>query len=282
MTERVQGFKNGDFTFAVTDGGPLAGEIVVLLHGFPQRANMWDAVCARLEQRGYRTLRFDQRGYARGARPKDVRAYRMGELVRDVRALVSAAGGEPVHLVGHDWGAGVAWAVAARHPSLVRTLTSVSVPHPRAFMRSMLSSTQLFRSYYMAIFQIPGLAELAVSRFPEAARKLLRESGMTDEQLGRVDAEIVAEGTLTNAINWYRALRFGAPAYLRDVQVSTTHVWSRGDVALSRRGADLCGRYVKGPYKLEVLEGSHWIPEEQPDRLSEIIAERAASARSVF
>lgn len=274
MSQRLQRFKNGDCVYAVTDSGPIDGEIVVLLHGFPQTLRIWDAICASLERRGYRTMRFDQRGYTPTARPSGVHRYRMSELVRDVRALVSAASGAPVHLVGHDWGAAIGWAMAASSPSLVRTLTAVSVPHPAAFLRSFLSSDQLLRSYYMVLFQPPGLAELIVRHYAEGARRMLRYTGMSPKQIRQVEVDLIESGALTSAISWYRAMPLIAWPYLKKVPVPTTYVWSTGDMALSRRCVELSAQYVTGSYRLEVLDGSHWIPEEQPDRLAAIIAHR--------
>src|ERR1700712_4426267 len=144
MTERIREFTNDGFTFPVNDEGPIDGEVVVLLHGFPQTSKSWNAVCARLNASGYRTLRFDQRGYAAGARPRGRRPYRLSALTGDVVALIDQVG-SPVHLVGHDWGAAFAWAAAASKPALLKSLTAVSVGHPAAFQRSMLSSTQAFR-----------------------------------------------------------------------------------------------------------------------------------------
>jgi pimeloyl-ACP methyl ester carboxylesterase len=274
MSGRVHRFARGAYTFEVNDRGPIDGEIVVLLHGFPQTARSWDAVCERLHRRGCRTLSFDQRGYAPNARPRGRSAYRVGALAGDVVALVNAAGGQPVHLVGHDWGAMVAWVTASRFPSIVSTLTTVSVPHPRAFLRSMLFSDQAARSYYIALIQVPGLIESLARLYPKAARSVLRAYGMSDEQLDRVRSDVVDTGAFVGGLNWYRAIPFAHPANLAPVQTPTTHVWSTGDIALSRYGAERCARYVKGPYRLEILNGTHWIPEEQPDRLSEIIAER--------
>jgi pimeloyl-ACP methyl ester carboxylesterase len=274
MTERVRRFENGACVFDVADEGPIDGEIVVLLHGFPQTARSWDAVCPRLHERGYRTLRFDQRGYAPGARPRGRWAYRMTELVADVVALVKAAGGGPVHLVGHDWGGAVAWSMAAQQPALIRTLTAVSVPHPRALLRSMITSNQALRSYYMALFQVPGLIEHFFRRQPKRARWALRNSGMTREQARAVEAEIVDSGALTGGLNWYRALFLSRP--VGKVSTPTTYVWSTGDIALGRRGAELTEKYTTGPYRFEILDGSHWIPEQQAERLSEIIVDRAA------
>jgi pimeloyl-ACP methyl ester carboxylesterase len=268
MTERVHTFTNDGFSFEVSDSGLLDGELVVLLHGFPQTSRSWDAVRAQLHERGHRTLAFDQRGYAPGARPRGRFAYRSSALVGDVVALIKAAGEGPVHVVGHDWGSAVAWGLAARFPELVRTLTSVSVPHPRAFLRSMLSSGQIWRSYYMLLFQLPWLPELLFRVYAKRARAQARQ----------VPIDIADANAVSNGLNWYRAMPFTHPSYLRRVSVPTTHVWSTSDIALSRRGAELCERYVTGPYRLEVLEGTHWIPEERPEQLSEIIVARISGA----
>lgn len=272
MPERITEFRNDGWTFPVTDTGPIDGEVVVLLHGFPQTSTSWDPVCARLHASGYRTVAFDQRGYAPTARPRGRRAYRMSRLVSDVAALVDVAGA-PVNLVGHDWGAAVAWSVAAAQPKLVRTLTAVSVPHPSAFLGSMLISSQLLRSYYIGVFQLPWLPEFLCRR-PGVSDRMLAGIGMTPDQVGRVRTEVFDSGALTPSINWYRAMPFARPEYTRKVSAPTTYVWSTGDTALSRRGATLCERFVTGPYRFEIVEGSHWIPEEHPDLLASLIADR--------
>jgi pimeloyl-ACP methyl ester carboxylesterase len=272
MTDRIHEFANDGHTFPVNDAGPIDGEIVVLLHGFPQTSKSWIPVCERLHASGYRTLTFDQRGYTATARPRGRRAYRMSALVSDVSALIGVTGA-PTHLVGHDWGAGVAWSTAARYPSLVRTLTAVSVPHPAAFLGSMLISSQILRSYYIGLFQLPWLPEF-FCRHPRLLNRMLSGTGMTTEQIGQVQTDIVDGGALTPSINWYRGMPFASPTYARKVSAPTTYVWSTDDTALSRRGATLCRRFVTGPYRFEITDGSHWIPEEQPDLLHELIVDR--------
>ncbi|WP_255375535.1 alpha/beta fold hydrolase [Saccharomonospora sp. CUA-673] len=120
MSERITRFARGDLTFDVVDSGPLDGDPVVLLHGFPERARSWDRVVPRLHEAGLRTFAPDQRGYSPGARPAGRARYRLSVLADDVAALADAIGG-PVHLVGHDWGAAAAWTLAARRPERVRT-----------------------------------------------------------------------------------------------------------------------------------------------------------------
>jgi pimeloyl-ACP methyl ester carboxylesterase len=276
MPERIREFTHAGLVFPVDDDGPIDGTIVVLLHGFPQTSASWTAVRERLHASGLRTLTFDQRGYAPTARPKGRFSYRISELVGDVAALIDAVGA-PVHLVGHDWGAVVAWATAARRPELLASLTAVSVPHARAFLRSLVSSSQPVKSYYMAVFQLPWLPEAVLTRRPKVTDRLLSDSGMSPEALRQVHTDVIERGALTAAINWYRAIPFGSSPYLRKVSVPTTYLWSTGDIALGRRCAELCRRYVTGPYRFEVVDGSHWLPEEEPDLLARLIVERTGS-----
>lgn len=273
---RVGGFTRDGLTFDVTDTGPLDGEPVVLLHGFPQRASSWDAVAPRLHLAGLRTLAPDQRGYSPGARPRGRRAYAMPHLVADVAALVHRVG-RPVHLVGHDWGAAVGWLTAANHPDLVRSLTAVSVPHPRAMLQAARRSDQLRRSWYMGLFQLPWLPERLLAS-PRGAG-WLRAGGMTPPMLDRFQQEVVAAGALRGGLQWYRALPLSRPGTLRSrVPVPTTMVWSDRDVALARAGAELSEGWVDADFELVVLEGvSHWIPEEAPEPLADAVLRRVSA-----
>lgn len=274
--ERLTEFSHDDMVLDVVDTGPIKGTPVVLLHGFPQRASSWEAVVPHLHERGARTFALDQRGYAPRARPRGRRSYRAPHLVSDVHALITEIG-EPVHLVGHDWGAAGAWGVASHHPESLRTLTAVSVPHPAAFIRSMMRSAQLLKSYYMALFQIPFLPEWLLSRRGGLGDWLLRNSGMTTEMVETYHREIVDDGALRGALAYYRALPVTRPGEMPGrISVPTTLVWSDGDVAIGRKAIDLTAPMVTADYQLEVMEGSsHWLPNEQPAQLATIIAKRA-------
>ncbi|MCW4352488.1 alpha/beta fold hydrolase [Hoyosella sp. YIM 151337] len=280
MTERLHQYTHAGFTFDVLDTGPADGDPVVLLHGFPQRSSCWVAVMDQLNLHGYRTYAPDQRGYSKGARPRGRMAYRMGELVADVIALVEAIGSERVHLVGHNWGALVAWTLASQHAERVSTLTTASAPHPGAFAASMLRSDQLARSSYVLLFQAPIIPEITMTQFPAAIEIALRKSGMTPAQIEAFRSEIVADGALTGGLNWFRAMAFtGQNGAAKRIDVPTTHVWGRADPAIGRKGAELTADYVSAPYKLEVLDNvGHWIPEEAPDAFARIIIERATDA----
>ena len=168
-------YRRGELVFDVIDEGPADGPVVVLLHGFSQFNTSWNAVIARLTAGGYRCLAPNQRGFSRGARPTRRRDYRLPELVEDVRALIDASGAQRVHLVGHDWGAAVAWAVAAEIPERLASLTTMSVPHPVAFLKSMATSRQALASWYIFFFQLPRIPEryfLAMEGMPPGCRNL--------------------------------------------------------------------------------------------------------------
>ena len=278
MTTRITSLTHEGLVFDVLDEGPADGPVIVLLHGFPQRATSWARVAPLLHAEGFRTLAPDQRGYSPGARPPGRADYRLDRLVGDVVALVDAAGEESVHLVGHDWGAAVAWATAGSRPDRVRTLTAVSVPHPRAMMDALRTPQQLARSWYIGAFQLPWVPERLLAG--PVGEAFLRASGMGTEALARYRDEIVRDGALGPALGWYRAVPLATPGGLgRRVRVPTTHVWSDGDTALSRHGAERTASYVEADYRLAVLEGvSHWIPDEEPELLAREVLDRVRSA----
>lgn len=273
---RLTEYSRGPLTFDVIDAGPEDGTPVVLLHGFPQRATCWNAVTPLLHEAGARTYAPDQRGYSPRARPTSRFSYRVGELVDDAKALIDEIG-QPVHVVAHDWGAMVGWGLAARYPEAVRSLTVVSVGHPAAFMRSMLRSTQVLKSYYMALFQLPFVTEWLLSRRGGLGERLLRNAGMSREMLDTYYAEIVEDGALRGGLSWYRSLPISLKGdYFRRVTVPTTLLWSTNDVALGRKQAELTRDFVTGPYELVEMDGaSHWIPDQEPVQLAEVIKARA-------
>jgi pimeloyl-ACP methyl ester carboxylesterase len=270
---RVQSFRRDGMVFDVRDGGPADGEPVVLLHGFPQDSSAFDLMSPALHSAGLRTLAPDQRGYCPSARPRGRSAYRLRNAVDDVLALLYDAGLNDAHVVGHDWGGGVAWALAAWHPGRVRTLTALSTPHPTAMTKAMLRSDQGLRSYYMGLFQIPLLPErVMLADEGGALRRGLLRGGLPRDAADRYVARMLEPGALTAALNWYRALPLSLREPVGTVRVPTLHVWSTGDAFLGRAATEATADHVDAPYRLEVLEGvPHWIPELAADRTAELI-----------
>ena len=272
--ERLSTLQHDGLSFDVFDEGPADGEVVVLLHGFPERSSCWREVAPLLHERGYRTVAMDQRGYSPGARPPRRRDYAMATLADDAAALIERIGG-PVHVVGHDLGSANSWVLAQRRPDLVRTLTAISVPHPMAYLVSAVTTPQLLKAWYILFFQLPFLPEFG-ARKPGAFDRSLRRAGMTREDISRVRKEIIEAGAFGPALRWYRAFPFSGRAIRGGpVSVPTTMLWSDRDQALSRWTVRKNDKYVDAPYELVVLEGvSHWIPTEEPQACADAILAR--------
>jgi pimeloyl-ACP methyl ester carboxylesterase len=268
--------------FDVTAAGPPGGEPVVLLHGFPQPARCWDAVTPALAGAGLRTVAPDQRGYSPRARPVGRAAYRLPELVADAAAAVEAAlaetGHTQAHVVGHDWGAVVAWALAGSRPELVRTVTGVSVPPLGALAAALRRPRQLLASSYIALFRVPGVAERLFAAgdrpWSPVLMRLLVSSGQTRQRAERDAAGLADPAALTAALNWYRAVPLARHPRFPQATAPALYVWSDGDTALTRDAAEQAPRHVAGPMRYVELRGvSHWIPEEAPAALAELLLE---------
>jgi pimeloyl-ACP methyl ester carboxylesterase len=277
---RLTSFEHDGLRFEVTDQGPLDGEVVVALHGFPQSRACWNGVAPLLGREGYRVLAPNQRGYSPAARPRGRRAYRLERLTADVVALAQAAGADRFHVIGHDWGGAVAWALAARHPARLLTMTSLATPHPKAMTRALWSSDQAARSWYIALFQLPRLPEHALRGLGgRAFRRSLERSGL-DERVARAyTASLDEPGAATAALNWYRALPFATSADRGPSTVPTLYVHGTADFALGPRAAELTGANVKAPYTFVPLrDHGHWLPERAPDAVAELFIDHARAA----
>jgi len=273
--DQLQPVTVGDLTFDVRTLGPDDGEPVLLLHGFPETSLSWSEVAPVLADAGFRVAAPDQRGYSPDARPPAVADYAMEHLVDDVLGLADALGLDTFHLVGHDWGAAVGWAVAARHSDRLRTFTAVSVPHLAAYNTALRSdSDQQDRASYIGLMRQEGKAEDVLAE--EDGRRL---RAMYDGKIPATHVDAYADffhdrEALTGALAWYRAMT-AALADLPSVSVPTTYVWSDGDWAIGRASAEACRDHMTGPFAFVELDGvSHWIPEEAPGDLADAILER--------
>jgi pimeloyl-ACP methyl ester carboxylesterase len=270
------------FTFSAIAAGPEDGRPVIFLHGFPQTSWSWHAQLDAMAAAGYRALAFDQRGYSATARPAEIDDYHLDALVSDVAAITDALSISRFDLIGHDWGAAVAWATAARHAPRIRTLTAVSVPHPHAFGAALSGHDEdrTRRSSYIDVFRQPGgVAEKALlgeDGSGDGLRRMFARSGLAPDA-PEIEVFVIAmrePGALTAALNWYRAMSSEAFAAVGAITVPTMYVWSTADIALGRVAAEASAEWVTGPYRFEVLEDvSHWIPEAAPELLNALLIE---------
>ena len=267
----------GGFTFDVRMAGPADGEVAILLHGFPQTSWEWRHQIGALAAAGFRVVAPDQRGYSPGARPPDIADYALPLLVQDVIGLADAIGAERFHVAGHDWGAAVAWGVAAAAPERVITANPVSVPHPDAFARVLNdpASCQVAASSYFDVFVQPDSEDAFLANGHALLRSIY--AGVDAAAIDEYVRVLGTKPALGAALNWYRAniasRRLQGPA-LGAVEVPTMFTWSDGDTALCIDGARLTGEYVAGPYRFEIIEGvNHWVPELAAEALSSLFTE---------
>jgi len=265
----------GPLVFDAYLDGAEDGEPVLLLHGFPQTAHCWRLLVPRLS--AYRVVRFDQRGYSPGARPTDGEDYRLPRMVEDALGVLDALDVERAHVVGHDFGAAVAWQLGARHVDRVRSLTILSVPHPRAMIEALRSDPdQRARSQYMRTFAQPGYDQELLA--DDAAQ--LREFFSDAVDVEPIVAAASQPGALAAWLKWYPGQRLEDLGDTPAVTVPTLHVWSDGDAALGPGATTATREWVIGPYSLVTLEGvSHWIPEEAAAQVAEVLLPHLAAVR---
>lgn len=262
----IASYRRDQWIFDVDDSGG-DGELVVLLHGFPQTRRMWDAVTPTLVAAGYRVIAPDQRGYSPGARPAARRDYALDELAADVVAIADTLGVERFHVVGHDWGGAVAWQLGATAGDRLHSCSVLATPHPTAMVSSLARSSQLLHSWYMLAFQPPWIPERFL-RSRVGQRFLARQlggSGLPPDEVAE-SQRLLRSGAAGPALNWYRALPFGAASGPGRVAVRTLYLYGARDFALGPTAARLTGKWVSGRYTFEVLpDAGHWLVEESPE-----------------
>ena len=277
----------GDLRFDALAAGPESGDLVLLLHGFPQTGHSYRAQIAALAEAGYRAVAPDQRGYSPGARPTRVEDYVMGNLVADAVGMVDALGYERFHLVGHDWGGAVAWVVATRFPGRVRTLTVLSTPHFGALGAGLSDpdSEQSQRSSYFDTFAAEGSEALFLADDKAFFRSILEGVEIPEADLNVYLERLGTPEAMRAALNWYSALvagRTGATGGASPppppIQMPTLYVWGSEDVAFAREAAEATREFVAGPYSFHALEGrGHWLPEEAAETVTRLILEHLSS-----
>jgi pimeloyl-ACP methyl ester carboxylesterase len=264
----------GDLVFDAVRAGPDDGEPVLLLHGWPQTSLSWEGVLTTLAAEGCSVVAVDQRGYSEGARPGETAAYELPQLVGDAAGFVSALGWESAHVVGHDWGSIVAWALAAQRPELVRSLVAVSVPHPQAFNRALKQDpVQWKKSAYMALFRsAPGKAASVLLRDDASALKAVYGADVAPADVERYLEHFRQDDALLDSLRWYAAMGGDHFKEVGEVAVPTTFVWGSEDVAIGAQAARGCGEWCTGPFEMVVLNGrGHWLPDTDPQPIADAV-----------
>jgi pimeloyl-ACP methyl ester carboxylesterase len=249
------------------------GRPVMLLHGFPDSGRLWRHQVPALLDAGFKVIVPDLRGYGSSDKPPEVDAYGMQLLAADVLAVMGDAGVAKTHVVGHDWGAALAWALATVAGDRVDHLVALSVGHPATFRAG--GFEQYARSWYMLLFQFAGIAEEWLSANDWANLRAWAHHPDTDA----VIADLEANGSLTPGLNYYRA-NVPPESYLQTglqlppIQVPTMGVWSSGDFALTEAQMMNSAKSVEGPWRYERIDGpGHWMQLEAPDAVNRLLVD---------
>jgi pimeloyl-ACP methyl ester carboxylesterase len=254
---------------AVLDEGD--GPAVLLIHGFPDSSRLWRHQIAALTEAGFRVVAPDLRGLGDSGKPADVDAYRLGHGVADMIAVLDALELARAHVVGHDFGAAVAWRLAFRAPNRVERLVALSVGHPATRATKTVADRE--KAWYQLLFQFPEAEEI-VSRDDWA---LFRTWAASHPDRDQAIADLARPGALTAALSWYRANLHPAreldpPRPLPPVQADTLGLWSTGDAYLLERGMTESGAHVAGSWRYERIEdASHWMQLDQPERVNALL-----------
>jgi pimeloyl-ACP methyl ester carboxylesterase len=266
--------------------GPESGELVLLLHGFPECAWSWRHVAWSLARNGYRVAIPDMRGYGQSGRPRGVEAYGVAHLVEDVAGLVRAMGAKRAHVVGHDWGGVVAWWTAMLRPDVIDRLGIVNAPHPVAYLAAMRTRAQFRRGWYVHLFQLPWLPEwlLGLGDY-RRMRKTFAKDGIPAEEIEPCIAALRPPGARSAAVAYYRAAirgqLSGSAPKPRVIERPTLVVWGERDRFLVPSLAEPPPSWVPRVRVLRLPDATHWSHIDAADDVAKAMAahfrERLAS-----
>lgn len=284
MIETLEVRPWGGLRFTTNVAGPVDGEVVLLLHGFPESRLIWDAAVSALGEAGYRAVAPDQRGYSPGARPDptDCSNYAYDRLVEDAIAIADSCGaeGRRFHLVGHDWGGSVAWGVANRHSDRLASLTVLSRPHPAAFRRAFLDPDGLQKalSRHHTAFLQPNTADMLLEDGARRLRRLFSVHQVAEPDVERQLGVIGNRPALDAALAWYRCN--STRPEMGNTTVPTLYIWGDADGTIGPKAAHGTREFVDAEFRMEVLPGvGHFVMDQAPGRAAELIMQHVAQHR---
>ena len=265
---------NGIRLHCVSEG---EGPLILFLHGFPECWYSWRHQLSEFSE-NYRAVAIDLRGYNESDKPKEKSAYALSVLVEDVMGVIRTLGYERCVLVGHDWGGAIAWSFAYAHPEMLKRLIVLNLPHPAKFAEGLRTPQQLLRSWYIALFQLPGLPEFLLRANNYAAIRAafrgqaVNPEAFTEEDLDFLVAAAAKPGALTAMLNYYRNI-FQDEGFLNKqwdvLKVPTLLVWGENDKALGKELTYGTEAYVEKFELRYIPDCSHWVQQEQPELVNQ-------------
>lgn len=277
MQTRTEFRTSNGLTHAIDITGAQDGPIALLLHGFPDSKSIWANITPTLVNAGYQIIAPDLRGFGETEMAKQKADYEINAgAIPDILGLLREMNIKECHIVGHDFGAPVAWGLAARYPETFKSLTALSVGHNRAFLKA--GTAQKLKSWYILFHQFPGLCE-AIYHFNDW--QALRQNWSGHGNLEQTINLLKREGRLTAGLNWYRAnlsiaRMLKPPAFgtfgEEIVSIPTLGVWSDKDPYLTEEQMTLSKDYVEGPWTYEKIENvGHWLQCDAPETVAALL-----------
>ncbi len=263
----------------VREAGPASGRTLLFLHGFPEFWYCWRKQIPYFAKRGFRVVVPDQRGYNESSKPPGIKAYSLNKLVKDIAELIGELGQQKVILVGHDWGAAVAWNMAVQYPHLLEKLIILNLPHPEVVKKTLLRwPPQLFRSWYIGFFQLLFIPELACKAahfklLEESMRQSARPGTFTEAEMENYKKAWAQAGAIKGMLNWYRAIRHSSPFRPEGIDTPTLLLWGKKDRFLSHRMARPSIEKCSNGRLIMFEEATHWLQHEEPEKINQSIAE---------
>jgi epoxide hydrolase 4 len=268
-------------TLHVAEAGPESGQLLILLHGFPEFWYGWRRQIPALAGSGYWVVAPDQRGYNLSDKPRGIAAYDLDRLAADITGLADSAGRRRFSIVGHDWGAVVGWWIASRHPDRVERLAALNAPHPVIWRRAMRDDpAQRRRSWYVHAFRTPWLPEFMLRRqnfeaLAQAVRDTRRADVNSEADLAVYRAAWSKPGALTAMVNWYRALlrKDLLTEPLPHIKPRTLIIWGTGDKFVIQHLAENSSALCMQGSVSYLNAATHWVQHDEPDRVNALLLE---------
>jgi epoxide hydrolase 4 len=268
---------NGINLHYVTEG---EGNLMLFLHGFPECWYSWRKQIPEFAK-DHKVVALDLRGYNDSDKPSEPSAYKMSELIADVKGVIEGLGYQRCTLVGHDWGGAIAWNFAYEYPEMLDRLIVLNLPHPAKFSQGLRTPQQLLKSWYILFFQLPNLPEFLMQlddyKLLETAFKgmAIKKDAFSNEDINFYKDAFAKRGALTAAINYYRsAFKSGIVEKNWGVlEVPTLMIWGEKDTALGKELTYGTEQYVRDFQIRYIPNCSHWVQQEQPGLVNQYIRE---------
>lgn len=274
-------FHINGITLHVVLAGPASGRPLVFLHGFPEFWYAWRRQIDHFVSSGYRVIIPDQRGYNLSSKPAGIASYSIDLLAKDVVGVLDTVTDSKAFVVGHDWGAGVTWYLAARYSERVSRAAMLSAPHPRVLIKNLITNpAQLRRSWYSLFFQLPRLPERVLRRRDWALLvRALRDTSppgvFSDRDIEHYKESWARKDALAGMLNWYRAAILRPSRFALDlrVKVPALLIWGKNDQFLDEPMARESLLFCDNGH-LEILEtATHWVQHEEPAQVNTLLTQ---------